>query len=286
MCFPGQQQWVISRGHLDRLPLGGKADWSLNSGHLHVVQGIFRPSRIQLSELQPLQGYTPSSPQHNHHQSLHSILVKSVTWHLFPDITTTKRWLLISQYQIGKAHGSSVGCFKNTQVPGSTKTGRRRRRDSSHRCRPRTDHRVSAYLFPCNNHGMFSCYSTDKNFLSLLALTHVFLVFIWKHAFSCCWPPIPRAQQNVRRLSKKCAAIPWDSISSQYISKGPQMTDLPEDTHSHTKYISFSEPKAYFPQSYDLSSRWDHMAWSLLSAPSQLTSHSWVDSRLLGGGHS
>lgn len=40
----------------ERLLLGGKADRSLNSGHLLVVRGIFRPGRIQLSKLQPLQG--------------------------------------------------------------------------------------------------------------------------------------------------------------------------------------------------------------------------------------
>lgn len=44
-----------------------------------------------------------------------------------------------------------------------------------------SDHRISACFFPSNNHGMFSSCSTDKKFISLLALSHVFLFFIRKY---------------------------------------------------------------------------------------------------------
>lgn len=146
-------------------------------------------------------------------------------------MTITKRWLLISQYQIGKAHHSSVGCFKNIQLPGSTKSGKEEGIPA--RVADPGQTTESAFLFPCNSHGMFSCYSIDKNFLSLLALTHVFLFFVWKHAFPCYWPPIPRAQPNVQGFQRNVQSSLGTQSLHKTFPKDPKWLAFPK---THTPY--------------------------------------------------
>lgn len=65
--------------------------------------------------------------------------------------------------------------FEKHSSPGSTKTSKRRIRITTRGVDPAWT--TASSLFPYKDHGMFSSYSRDENFLSLLALPTCFPIF-------------------------------------------------------------------------------------------------------------
>ena len=122
-CNPG----MISRGHLEQdfpwasypLEVGLTTHWTLAillfeeySGQLDTA--VWAVAISSLHTLLP--SLWPFS-------LLHSSKVSNLTSP--PEISATKRQLLISQYQTGKAHHTSMGFSENTQVPDLTIAGRK-----------------------------------------------------------------------------------------------------------------------------------------------------------------
>lgn len=126
--FSGQQEWVISRGHLEQdfpwasypLEVRLTTHWTLAifllfeeySGQLDTAVWAVAISSVHtlLPSLWPF-------------SLLHSSKVSNLTSP--PEISATKRQLLISHYQTGKAHHTSMGFPENTQVPDLTIAGRK-----------------------------------------------------------------------------------------------------------------------------------------------------------------